>query len=35
MPLTVNYKGTMEKDQIKFTMDVAGMPMELTVKKAA
>lgn len=34
MPFTINYKGTVAQDQIKFTMEIAGMPMELTVKRA-
>jgi hypothetical protein len=35
MPITMNYKGVMAKDQIKFTIDVFGMPMEVTVKKTS
>lgn len=35
MPITLNYKGVVTKDEIKFAIDVMGMPMELTVKKAA
>ncbi len=35
MPITINYKGVVMNDQIKFTIDVAGMPAELTVKRAA
>ena len=34
MPITLNYKGAVAKDQIKFTIEVAGMPFELTVKRA-
>lgn len=34
MPLTLNYKGVVDKEQIKFTIDFMGMPFELTVKKA-
>jgi hypothetical protein len=34
MPLVLNYKGAVAKDQIKFTIEVAGMPFELTVKRA-
>ncbi len=34
MPLTINYKGAVAKDQIKFNIEVAGMPFELTVKRA-
>lgn len=35
MPLTLNYKGVVAKDQIKFTIDIMGMPFDLTVKKAS
>ena len=35
MPLTINYKGAVAKDQIKMTLDIMGMPMDLVVKKAA
>ena len=35
MPLTINYKGAVAKDQIKLTLDIMGMPMDLVVKKAA
>jgi len=35
MPLALNYKGVVSKDTIKFTIDIAGMPFDLTVKKAA
>jgi hypothetical protein len=35
MPLTIAFKGVMSGPQIKFTVDVAGMPAELTVKKSA
>ena len=35
MPLTINYKGVVEPTQIKLTVEVAGMPSELIVKKAA
>ena len=35
MPFTMNYKGVLAKDQIKFTIDIFGMPIELVVKKAA
>src|SRR5437764_15265139 len=31
MPFTLNYKGAVAKDEIKFTIDIAGMPAELTV----
>src|SRR5579883_1763838 len=29
MPFTMNYKGAVDKDQIKFMIDVFGMPLEL------
>ena len=35
MPLKLNYKGVVDKEQIKFTIDFMGMPFELTVKKAS
>jgi hypothetical protein len=35
MPFTMNYKGAVDKDQIKFTIDVFGMPLELLVKRAS
>jgi hypothetical protein len=35
MPFTMNYKGAVDKDQIKFTIDVFGMPIELLVKRAS
>jgi hypothetical protein len=35
MPFTLSYKGAVAKEEIKFTIDIAGMPPELTVKKAA
>ena len=35
MPFTMNYKGVVAKDQIKFTIDIFGMPLDLTVKKAS
>jgi opacity protein-like surface antigen len=34
MPFTLTYKGVVAKDNIKFNVDAAGMPMEVTVKKA-
>jgi hypothetical protein len=34
MPITLEYKGVVSADSIKFNIDVAGMPFELTVKKA-
>ena len=34
MPFTMNYSGVVAKDQIKFTIDIFGMPVELTVKRA-
>jgi hypothetical protein len=33
MPLVLNYKGVLAGTQIKFTIDIFGMPLELTVKK--
>jgi hypothetical protein len=33
MPIVLSYKGVVTKDEIKFMIDVLGMPMELTVKK--
>ena len=35
MPIVLSYKGVVAKDEIKFAIDVMGMPMELTVKKGA
>jgi len=35
MPFTLAYKGVVSGDTIKFTIDAAGMPIELTVKKSA
>lgn len=35
MPIVLNYKGVVTKDEIKFTIEVMGMPMDLTVKRAA
>ena len=35
MPFTMNYKGVVNKDQIKFTIDIFGMPIESVVKKTA
>jgi hypothetical protein len=35
MPFTMTYKGTVEKDQIKFTINIFDMPVELTVKRAS
>ncbi len=35
MPLTMNYKGAVTKDQIKMTLEVMGMPIDLVVKKTA
>jgi hypothetical protein len=35
MPIMLNYKGVLANGEIKFAIDVMGMPMELTVKKAA
>jgi hypothetical protein len=35
MPLTIAYKGVVSGQEIKLTMDIQGMPVEVTVKKAA
>lgn len=35
MPFTLNYKGVLANDEIKFTIDIFGMPIELTVKKTS
>ena len=35
MPFTLNYKGVVAKDEIKFTIDIFGMPFELLVKRAS
>ena len=35
MPFTMNYTGAVAKDQIKFTIDIFGMPIDLTVKRAS
>jgi hypothetical protein len=35
MPFMLNYKGVVAKDQIKFTIDIFGMPFDLLVKKAS
>jgi hypothetical protein len=34
MPFKLDYKGVVATDQIKFTADVGGMPLEFVVKKA-
>jgi hypothetical protein len=34
MPLVLTYKGVMAGQEIKFTIDVFGMPLDLTVKKS-
>src|SRR6185295_3922903 len=34
MPLTISYKGLVEKDQIKMSGEAFGMPFEFTLKKA-
>ena len=34
MPFTLNYKGVVAKNEIKFTIDVMGMPVDLLVKRA-
>lgn len=33
MPFTMNYKGVVSASEIKFTIDVLGMPLDLVVKK--
>ncbi len=35
MPFMLAYKGVVSGDSIKFNIDVAGMPFDLVVKKAA
>ena len=35
MPFTMNYKGVVSESQIKFTIDIFGMPVELVVKRSA
>jgi hypothetical protein len=34
MPFTIAFKGVVNGQEIKFTIDAAGMPAELTVKKS-
>jgi hypothetical protein len=34
MPLAINYKGVISGAEIKFTLDVFGMPLDLSVKKS-
>ncbi len=34
MPLTMNYTGVQNGNEIKFTIDVFGMPLDLLVKKS-
>ena len=34
MPLTMNYAGVQNGNEIKFTIDIFGMPVELLVKKS-
>jgi hypothetical protein len=34
MPIMLNYKGAVAKDEIKFMIDIFGMPFDLTVKRA-
>lgn len=34
MPLTISYTGVLNGQEIKLTMDIQGMPTEVTVKKA-
>jgi hypothetical protein len=35
MPLMLNYSGVQNGNEIKFTIDVFGMPLDLVVKKSA
>ena len=35
MPLTINYKGVVSKNEIQFKLDVFGMPFDLLVKRAS
>jgi hypothetical protein len=35
MPITLNYKGAVASDQIKFMIDIFGMPFDLVVKRAS
>jgi hypothetical protein len=35
MPFTMNYAGVVSASEIKFTIDIFGMPLELVVKKGA
>jgi len=35
MPLMINYKGVLSGAEIKFVLDIFGMPLDLTVKKSA
>jgi hypothetical protein len=35
MAILLNYKGVVDKEQIKFTGDVLGMPFDLVVKKGS
>jgi hypothetical protein len=34
MPLMINYKGVLSGAEIKFVLDIFGMPLDLTVKKS-
>jgi hypothetical protein len=34
MPFTMKYSGNVAKDEIQFTIDIFGMPVNLTVKRA-
>jgi hypothetical protein len=34
MPFMLSYKGVLSADAIKFSVDAAGMPLEMVVKKA-
>jgi hypothetical protein len=35
MPFTMNYAGVVAANEIKFTIDIFGMPVELVVKKSS
>ena len=35
MPFTLNYAGVVNKDEIKFTIDIFGMQLDLAVKRAS
>ena len=34
MPLMIGYKGVLSGTEIKFTLDIFGMPLDLSVKKS-